>query len=90
MTLRSIFLFAALISELPAASVHGVVYDASGAVVPAAGATLLHAGTGAKQTVTTADVGSFSFTGLPAGEYRLEVAKPGFMLYTRGLGLDAE
>ena len=79
---------AAMLSPvLRAASVNGTVYDPSGAVAPAAHVVLMNASTGLKQTADTGDAGEFTFTALPAGDYRVEIAKPGFMLFTRNLRL---
>jgi TonB family protein len=83
------FVAVMLVPALEAASVSGTVFDPSGAVVPAAGVVLVSAATGARQTANTLETGQFSFHGLAGGDYRLEIAKPGFMLFTRGLRLDA-
>lgn len=56
----------------------GVVYDASGGVIP--NATVMAAGAQGKtkdMTVTDA-VGTFAFVGLAAATYELEILKPGF------------
>jgi len=83
------FFLAALVPVIEAASVSGTVYDPSGAVVPSAGVVLISAATGARQTANTLETGQFSFTGLPGGDYRLEISKPGFVLFARSLRLDA-
>jgi TonB family protein len=83
------FLAAALVPALPAASVSGTVFDPSGGVVPAAGVVLISAATGARQTANSLETGQFSFHGLPGGAYRLEISKPGFVLFARSMRLDA-
>lgn len=85
--LAMIALAAVLGPALRAASVTGTVYDPSGAVTPAARVVLVSAATGLKQTADTGDAGEFSFPAVAAGDYRLEIAKPGFVLFTRNLRL---
>jgi TonB family protein len=80
-------LAAVLGPALQAASVNGRVYDPSGAVTPAARIVLVNSAAGLNQTAETGDTGEFSFTGLSAGNYRLEVAKPGFVLFARNVRL---
>jgi len=58
--------------------IHGTVKDTSGALVPAAVLQLTDISTNAtRKTVAGAD-GSFVFTGLQDGTYRLVTSKPGF------------
>ena len=80
MRIPFIFLFivtaAALIAQEPTASLHGMLTDSSGAVIPAANVALAFGGT-QKSTQTLTD-GSYSFTGLAAGDYKVSVAFPGF------------
>ncbi len=74
----------------PAGSVSGTVVDPSGAVVAGATVVLRDSGRGAAQTYTTANDGSYSFTGLLPGRYQIEIAAPGFKPYLRtGLELGA-
>ena len=58
------------------ATMHGIVTDPSGAVIPHA--AVLVAGENYRQTVTTDEQGEFEVAGLPAGEYRIRVHSFGF------------
>jgi hypothetical protein len=60
----------------PGATMHGIVTDQTGAVIPNASVTV--AGPNYKQVVLTDERGSYQVTGLPAGEYRLRVHSTGF------------
>lgn len=55
----------------------GVVRDESGAVLPAATVRVI-AANGTSHETTSSAAGSFEVTGLSNGQYRLEVALPGF------------
>jgi hypothetical protein len=66
------------------ATMHGIVTDPSGAVVP--NATVLVAGPHYRQTISTDQRGSFVVAGLPAGEYRIKIQSTGFAtFYKSGL-----
>jgi hypothetical protein len=54
----------------------GVMTDDSGAVIPAAKVTLT--GNGVNKTAQTQADGSYTFVGLPPGQYRVRVGFPGF------------
>jgi TonB family protein len=58
----------------------GTVRDPSGGVVPDAAVLAIHADTGKRELVNTSDAGDFSLKGLPAGNYTVQVRKPGFAL----------
>jgi hypothetical protein len=58
-------------------AINGAVTDQTQAVVPGATVELSNAA-GAKQTATTNDKGTFSFTGLEAGVYKLTISAPNF------------
>ncbi len=60
----------------PGATMHGVVTDPSGAVIP--NAAVLVAGPNFRQAITTDQQGSFVAAGLPAGEYRIRIHSTGF------------
>ena len=61
----------------------GVATDPSGAVVANATITLTHKSTGATQTSTTDEAGSYRFALLPPGEYVATAAKSGFQTITK-------
>ena len=61
-------------------SVSGTVFDPSGAIVPGAKITL-RGGNHWEQPTTTDPAGEFSFDGVPAGSYELQVQQTGFKLY---------
>src|SRR6185312_4798324 len=61
------------------ASLRGTLTDSSGAIIPAATVSL--SGVGSKKTVQTQADGTYLFPGLPAGNYKVSVAYPGFVAY---------
>jgi TonB family protein len=63
---------------LSAATIGGSLFDANGAPVPNAKASILNADTAAKLEATTSTDGKFVFESLPAGQYILRIEKPGF------------
>jgi hypothetical protein len=66
------------------ASLSGTVSDPTGAVIPGATVVLSNTDTGTdSQTLTSGD-GTYSFTALAAGHYRLEVTRPGFKSHQEG------
>lgn len=77
------FLLAVNLVLLPAFTqtivIHGQVTDESGAVVPGAKLTLAGPAGLSKATVTAND-GSYSFVGLPPGNYTVYVSAPGLVL----------
>lgn len=56
----------------------GTVYDASSGVIPNATVIASNPEANTKDMTTTNSFGAFRFVGLPAGDYVLEVLKPGF------------
>jgi hypothetical protein len=65
-------------------SVHGVVTDTPGDIIPDTRVTLEVPGKLEPRTTITASDGSFSFTNLPAGRYRLMVSGPNLETYVSG------
>ena len=63
--------------------IEGTLRDPQGAVVPNAGVTLTHLGTGAEKSTKSDNTGSFSFVLLPIGQYRLAVEIANFARYVR-------
>jgi hypothetical protein len=64
-------------------SISGTVRDASGGLIPKAQVTITNVNTGVSQTVTTSNLGVYSFLALPVGTYKLVVTKQGFETYQR-------
>ena len=65
-----------------AASVEGVVLDASGATVSGAAVILQHEDGGELQEMASGTNGEFNFTKIPAGSYLVSVNAEGFAPYT--------
>ena len=59
-------------------SLHGVVSDPQGAVIPGAVVALSSAATGASRQVVTDNTGVYQFLQMMPGEFTLTVSKPGF------------
>lgn len=81
--LASIFLARTNAQSAPVAQISGIVQDATGAAVPAAHVTITNADTSATRTVDSAADGSYTFTNLVAGPYKLQVTKDGFAMYVQ-------
>ena len=64
-------------------SVHGVVKDASGAVVPSANVVLINTATQQKTETMTNGSGAYAFAFIPAGLYSLIVHHAGFTGFVR-------
>ena len=60
------------------ASIGGVIKDESGALMASASVTAVHELTGYSRTTPTQSDGSYLFTLLPLGSYKLEVEATGF------------
>jgi len=65
------------------AQVTGSVVDPSGAAVPGAQIRLEAIANGEVRRATADRAGAWTFTGLPAGTYRVTISMPGFMVATR-------
>ena len=61
--------------------VSGTVLDPNGAVVPAAGVTIINVETGSEATTQTNASGLYSFPNLVTGTYDLKVSSPGFKIF---------
>ena len=59
-------------------SIFGTVVDATGALIPAAKATLTEPDHGFSSTVTTNSAGAYLFTAVPVGTYTLTIEAPKF------------
>src|SRR5579864_8314196 len=60
------------------ASLTGQITDASGAVLVSATVSIANVDTNVSHEGKTNESGSYYFSDLPAGSYRMEVRKPGF------------
>ena len=65
-------------AQITQGSISISVTDQSGAVLPAADVVLQDLATNETRTAITGSAGSYTFAGLPTGNYRLTVTKPGF------------
>ncbi len=65
-------------SQLPTATLNGIVTDPQGAAVAGAKVTLISQATGVKRETTTGDAGQYVFAELPAGDYTLRIERSGF------------
>src|SRR5919106_1493953 len=74
-------------AQVDTGTILGVVTDTSGSVLPGATVTILHEGTSLSlMTVTRAD-GTYVFTPVRTGSYRIEVEFPGFKKTRRTIDL---
>ena|SRR5205807_3634707 len=62
------------------AALSGDTQDGSGAVVVGATVTAVNVGTNRSRSVTTNEVGDYSFPSLPLGAYTVKVEKTGFKI----------
>jgi TonB family protein len=74
-------------SSGPVASLAGSVYDISGAAVP--GVLVVLKGEHNQQAARANAAGQYSFSGIPAGSYRLEVRARGFAEFQKAVVLTA-
>lgn len=65
-------------SQTAAASLSGVVTDASGAVVPGASVSLQNVDTNVEQSTVTGAAGGYSLVNVSPGRYAIQVKKSGF------------
>ena len=70
--------------SLPAAEIMGVIWDASGSVLPTAQVSLVNVHTGVLRRTTSNQSGYYSIPFLQPGSYRLTVRREGFMVATGG------
>jgi len=71
------------------AEIAGTVTDVTGAVVPEASVEVREISTAKPRTAKTNAAGQFTFSGLPGGEYVVQVLSPGFKTAARGFSLHA-
>jgi hypothetical protein len=65
-------------AQVGAASLSGVVQDSSGAIVPNATVTLQNIASGAQRVSSSNGSGSFTFSAVPSGDYKLTIQRTGF------------
>jgi hypothetical protein len=63
--------------------ISGMVQDSTGSAIPGAQVTLTNTDTGATRTVESGADGSYVFTNVLVGPYRLQVTKEGFSAYSQ-------
>jgi hypothetical protein len=66
------------VAQVVKGSISGTVADSQGAVVPGATVKATNNATGANLTTTSDSSGSFHFNLIPVGDYKIEIAAPGF------------
>jgi hypothetical protein len=77
------------VAQVGSAALSGIVQDPTGAAVPGATVTLTNAQTSQQRTLQSNGAGSFTFSSVPNGDYKLAVSHSGFRSYTRtGIHLD--
>jgi len=65
------------------AEITGTVTDLTGAVIPGATVEVRETSSGKTRTAKTNAAGQFSLSGLPAGDYKVQLAVPGFKSISR-------
>ena len=74
-----VFLLAAIAAgQVTSTGIHGIVKDASGAVIPRVDLTLIDMATQSATTARSQNDGGFVFVNIPAGSYRLTATASGF------------
>ena len=64
-------------------TISGVVYDASGAVVPRATVLATNLDTHAKETALANPAGEYTLRSIPAGHYMIDISSAGFKIFHR-------
>src|SRR5215813_14258025 len=70
-------------AQVTTADLVGTIKDSSGAVVPGVTVALTNEATGVIRSTTTGDAGTYSFTSLQPGRYRLTAELQGFRTVER-------
>ena len=73
----------AAVAQVGSAALSGIVQDPTGAAVPDATVILTNAQTAQQRTLHSNGAGSFTFSSVPNGDYKLAVSHTGFRSYTR-------
>src|SRR5438034_4073679 len=69
-------------SQASSATLHGIVTDPTGAVIPGAAVRLTDQNTGATMAQTSGESGDFAFTFVPVGVYTIRIEVAGFKTHT--------
>ncbi|MGC2583135.1 MAG: carboxypeptidase-like regulatory domain-containing protein, partial [Acidobacteriaceae bacterium] len=78
-------------AQIDTGGVTGTVFDPSGAVVPGARITLTNVATDAKTVTDSTATGTYDFSGVLPGSYRIEAEAKGFSNYqVRGLDIHVQ
>ena len=75
------------LAQSDTARLQGTVTDPQGGVVTGAAVVVTNVGTGRQSSVTTNELGYYSVSALPPGNYHVEVSQKGFRKVTRDLEL---
>ena len=75
------------LAQSDTARLQGTVTDAQGGVVNGATVTVTNVDTSRQSTAVTNELGYYSVSALPAGNYRVEISQKGFKTTTRELAL---
>ena len=86
-----LFPLAAVRAQTPAGrgTISGVIYDASGAVVPFVTVLAANLDTNVKETALANPAGEYSLASIPSGHYTLDVSSPGFKIHHNLVTLNA-
>ena len=71
-------------------TISGVVYDASGAVIPNATVLATNLDANSKEAAITSDAGEYSLASIPGRALQLEVSSPGFKIHRNNVTLNRE
>ena len=77
----SILLFPALLFSQANGTIHGTVYDSTGAVIPGVSVTVTNSGTNVARVVAADESGRYVAPLLPVGTYSIRVEKTGFTTF---------
>lgn len=69
--------------------ISGVIYDASGAVIPLARVLVTNVDATTTETISANAAGEYRLTSIPAGHYKLEVSTQGFKIHRNDVTLNA-
>lgn len=87
----SLFVSSLLPAQDPTGTLEGQISDPSGAMIAGAAVTITNAGTGFTATQKSSGSGTYRFSYLPVGAYRLTVSMRGFALYdATGIRVDVD